>query len=270
TNIMSIGHDYLKTMGVNIEDGRGFDLQNQGGDIEDNNVVVKDFGLDEPIGKTIYMNDTLPLRIIGVSNDIYLYGAWAEVKPLIFLLAPEENYGNIAIKASKENLNDVNEYLKTEWGKLVPNYPYEGRYQEELLEEAKQVNKNIKIVFIFLAVCALFLSAIGLYTLVSLSVINRTKEIGIRKVLGSTVKKIMVIITKPYIILIVIASIIGCVGGYYLSDMLMGSIWKKYMSANMYSFIFPLIIIFFTALVTIIWRVYKAASQNPANSLRYE
>ncbi|MFC2104480.1 ABC transporter permease [Bacteroidota bacterium] len=275
TGIMHIGYDYLKTMVVNITDGRGFDIMNQGGDIAENNVLVNekfvsDFRITDPIGKTVYVDDTLALHIIGVSNDIYLYGLWAPVEPLIYRLASEEDYNRIAIRASIENLNEINEYLKIEWAKLVPNFPYEGEYQEELLNEAKQVNKNIKIVFIFLAICALFLSAIGLYTLVSLSVINRTKEIGIRKVLGSTVKKIMAIVTKPYIILIIIASVIGCVGGYYVSDMLMASIWAKYMSANMYSFIFPLLIISLTALVTIIWRVYKAASQNPANSLRYE
>lgn len=275
TNIMHIGHDYLDAMGVEILNGRGFSLENQGNDLGANNIVVNqkfvdDFGFEDPIGKTVLMNDTLPLRIVGVSNNIYLYGAWAKVEPLIFRLAEEENYGNIVVRASKGNLSEINEYLKAEWAELVPNYPYEGEFQEELLKEAKQTNKNIKIIFIFLAVCALLLSAIGLYTLVSLSVINRTKEIGIRKVLGSTVKNIMLIITKPFTILILIAAIIGCAGGYYLSDMLMNSIWAEYMSANVYSFLFPVLIIFLVSAVTIIWRVFKAASQNPANSLRYE
>jgi len=275
TNIMHIGHDYLDVMDVKILDGRGFSLENQGNDLGANNIVVNqkfvdDFGFENPIGKTVLMNDTLPLRIVGVSNNIYLYGTWAKVEPLIFRLAEEENYGNLVIRASKGNLSEINEYLKAEWAELVPNYPYEGEFQEELLKEAKDVNKNIKIIFIFLAVCALFLSAIGLYTLVSLSVINRTKEIGIRKVLGSTVSKIMLIITKPFTLLILITSILGCAGGYYLSDMLMKSIWAKYMTADMYSFIFPILIIFITSTTTIIWRVYKAAMQNPANSLRYE
>jgi len=275
TNIMHIGHDYTDAMAIEILDGRGFSLENQGNDIGANNVIVNkkfvdDFGFEDPIGKTVLMNDTLQLRIVGITNNIYLYGTWAKVEPLIFRLAKEENYDKIVIRASQGNLSEINEYLKAEWAELVPNYPYEGEFQEELLEEAKQVNKNIKIIFTFLAVCALFLSAIGLYTLVSLSVINRTKEIGIRKVLGSTVKKIMLIITKPFTLLTIITSILGCAGGYYLSDMLMDSIWAKYMSANLYSFLFPIIIILITSVSTIIWRVYKAAMRNPANSLRYE
>ncbi len=275
TNIMHIGFDYLKTMRVRILEGRDFSMDNQGIDIADDNIIVNEtfvesFGLEKPIGKAVYINDTLALNIVGVSNDVYLYGVWASVEPLIYRLAPEDDYYRLAIRASKDNLHEINEYLKSEWAELVPNYPYEGEFQEELLEEAKEINENIKIVFVFLAICALFLSAIGLYTLVSLSVINRTKEIGIRKVMGSSIQRIMRIIIRPYTILILIASALGCVVGYYNSVMLMGSIYDKYVSPNVISFLLPILIIVFSSLITVIWRVYKAAIQNPANSLRYE
>ena len=275
TGVMHIGHNYLDAMGVDITSGRGFNLQNQGGDIQDNNIIVNekfvsDFGLKDAIGKTVYVNDTLPLHIIGVSKDVYLYGAWAAIEPLIYRLSPEEEYRTFVIRTSKDNLTELNEKLKSDWSELVPNYPYEGRFQEELLEESKQINKNIKIMFVFLAICALFLSAIGLYTLVSLSVVNRTKEIGIRKVMGASISKIMLIITKPFSILIIIATVLGCIGVYYLSEMLMNSIWDKYMSPNALSFTIPVVLILFISLATIIWRVYRAAVQNPANSLRYE
>lgn len=275
TNMMHIGFDYLKTMGVKILNGRDFNQENLAGDIADNNIIVNekfvnDFGFKDPIGKTVYVNDTLPLNIIGVSGDVYLYGAWAPVEPLIYRAAPEEEYGLIVIRTSEGNLSLVNETLKNDWSELVPNYPYEGRYQEELLEESKQINKNIKIMFAFLAVCALFLSVIGLYTLVSLSVLNRTKEVGIRKVHGASVKKIMLIITKPFTLLIIIASTLGSVAGYFASEALMNSVFANNMQPNVTSFAVPLIIIFLASIITIIWRVYMAATKNPADSLRYE
>ncbi len=275
TNIMHIGYDYLPTMKVKILDGRGFNIENLKGDFAENNVIVNekfvtDFNLDEPIGKTVYMDDTLALRIIGVSSDVYLYGAWAKIDPLIYRVSEEEEYGRIVIRASQQNLSEVNEVLKKEWAELVPNYPYEGRYQDELLEEAKEVNKNIKIIFAFLAVCALFLSVIGLYTLVSLSVMNRTKEIGIRKVHGASVKRIMLIITKPFSLLIIISTIFGCVAGYFLGVMLMGSIFAVHFTPNVFSYAIPILVIVLTSIITIVWRVYNAAMQNPASSLRYE
>jgi len=275
TEIMHIGHNYLPAMGVNIVKGRGFNRENQGGDIADNNIVVNqklinDFGFKNPIGKTVYVDDSVALNIIGVSNNVYLYGAWSPVEPLIYRLSPEEDYRRLVIRASENNLHEVNEALKREWAELVPNYPYEGRYQEELLEEARQVNDNIKIMFVFLAICALFLSVIGLYTLVSLSVLNRTKEIGVRKVHGASITKIMLVITQPFTWLIIIASVLGCAGGYYLSKMLMGSIWAVHMRPDSLSFAIPVVVIVFTSLITIIWRVYYAAARNPAESLRYE
>lgn len=275
TNIMHIGFDYLPVMKVKIKDGRGFSLENQSGDFAENNVVVNekfvaDFGFDNPIGKTIYMNDTLAMQIAGVSNDVYLYGAWAPVYPLIYRLAQEEDFGRILIRTSPQSLKEVNDMLRAEWAELVPNYPYEGQYQEELLEEAKDINNNIKVIFAFLAVCALFLSVIGLYTLVSLSVLNRTKEVGIRKVHGASVKRIMIIVSKPFSLLITISTILGLVAGYYMSIMLMGSIFAVHMTPNTISFAIPVLVILITSVITIIWRVYKAAEQNPAKSLRYE
>ena len=275
TSIMHIGNEYLETMGVKILEGRGFGTENQSADIANRSVIVneklvKDFGLTDPLGKTIYMNDTLSMEIVGVANDIYLYGFWSPVEPLIFRLDPETEYSQIAVRASKENLNEVNEYLKKEWAEIIPNYPYNGRHQVELLNEAKQINKNIKIMFGFLAICALLSSAIGLYTLVSLSILNRTKEIGIRKVMGADIANISKNISKPFILILSIAALIGCGLGYYTSEMLMASIWKSYVSANVYSFLIPIIILFVSALVTISWRIYKAAIQNPVTSLRYE
>ncbi|MDA3954948.1 MAG: ABC transporter permease [Bacteroidales bacterium] len=275
TNLMHIGYDYLPTMKVKIMEGRGFNLENQSGDFAENNIIVNekfvnDFGFAEPIGKTVYMNDTLALQIVGVSNDVYLYGAWSPVEPLIYRLDQEEEFGRIVIRTSPQYLTEVNDFLRAEWAELVPNYPYEGEYQEELLAEAKEVNKNIKVMFTFLAVCALFLSAIGLYTLVSLSVLNRTKEVGIRKVHGATVQQIMLIVTKPFSLLIIISTILGSVAGYYMSMMLMGSVFAIHMDPNVVSFAIPVLVIFLTSIITIVWRVYKAALQNPANSLRYE
>jgi len=275
TGVMHIGYDYLQTMGLKLEQGRLFNIENQASDVAENNIVVNekfvhDFSFKEPLGKTVYVNDTTALNIIGVVNDVYLYGAWSDIDPLIYRLAPESEYQTFAIRASKENMNDVNEYLRTQWAELIPNYPYEGRYQVELMNEAKVVNQNIKVMFVFLAICALFLSAIGLYTLVSLNVLNRTKEIGVRKVNGASVSRIMLIITRPFAILVLITSVLGCFAGKYATLAIMDSVWDVFTKPNVLSYLLPVLIILVTAAVTIIWKVYKAASVNPTVSLRYE
>jgi len=104
---------------------------------------------------------------------------------------------------------------------------------------------------VFLAICALLLSVIGLYTLVSLSILNRTKEVGIRKVMGASVRNITHIISRPFVFMLIISAILGCLGGYYSSNILMDSVWEKHMTANVYSFIIPLIILFATSAVIV-------------------
>ena len=102
------------------------------------------------------------------------------------------------------------------------------------------------------------------------AVVERTKEVGIRKVHGASVNRIMLIVTKPFSLLIIISTILGSVAGYYMAMMLMKSIFAIHMNPNTISFAIPILVIALTSIITIVWRVYKAAQQNPANSLRYE
>ncbi|MCK4746828.1 MAG: FtsX-like permease family protein, partial [Bacteroidales bacterium] len=132
------------------------------------------------------------------------------------------------------------------------------------------VNKNIKIIYVFLAIIALFLSAVGLYTMVSLSVIRRTKEVGVRKVMGAPIPRIIAILSRSYIIMILVGSALGLAAGHYSGMAIMQSIWKFHTDANAVTFLLPTGLILLIALISIGSKVYTAASKNPTESLRYE
>ena len=226
--------------------------------------------MEEPIGKRIVMADTVQLYIIGVMADYFPYGTWNEIRPTVFHFVRENRHLFLTVKSETENLKAVNEYLEEEWKKVIPDFPYSGFFQDSLMDEARQINKNIKDMYIFLGFIALILAAIGLYTLVSLSIIRRTKEIGVRKVMGSTVSQVVLKISKPYAIIIVIASVIGVVSGWKSSVVMMASIWEIYTDLTFYTFLIPVALILLVAIVSIGWKVYSAASRNPTESLRYE
>ena len=156
------------------------------------------------------------------------------------------------------------------WTEMLPNYPFNGIAQEETLQEEKSINKSIRQLFVFLAVVATILSLIGLYTLVSLSIIGRIKEIGIRKVVGAPISVIIALLSRRFMLLLFIASIFGSVGAYYLSDMLLDSIWDYYLDMTAGLFIWAVLIMFLVAIFTISGLVYRAAIRNPVESLRYE
>ena len=272
--ILDIGHGYFETMGLELLDGRiftrEFEQTDKGRSIIVNEKFVKDFGIEDPVGKRIVMSDTVQLYIIGVMADYFPYGTWAEIQPTAFHFVRENRHLFLTVKAEKENLRAVNEYLEEEWKKVIPNFPYSGFFQDSLMDEARQINKNIKDMYIFLGFIALILSAIGLYTLVSLSIIRRTKEVGVRKVMGSSVPQVILKISKPYAIIILVASVLGLIAGWKSSVVMMASIWEIYTDLTAYTFIIPVVLILLVAANSIGWKVYRAASRNPTESLRYE
>ena len=136
--------------------------------------------------------------------------------------------------------------------------------------ESALFNHNIKTMFIFLGSVAVLLSAIGLFSLVSLNLIKRMKEIGVRKVLGASIGNITLKVSKEFLFILGISAILGSIAGYYLTDMLMASIWTYYVSVSPLVFVFSVAILFFISGVTIGGKVVKAASVNPAHILRDE
>jgi ABC-type antimicrobial peptide transport system permease subunit len=228
------------------------------------------FGWENPVGRQVRMDDSVMFRVIGVVRDFYSQGLWSKIEPMMMKLPPEDSYRTMAVRAQKDDLPEVLEFLRETWVKMIPNYPFEGMYQEDTLEEEKAINRSIKQLYIFLAIVATILSMIGLYTLISLNILNRTKEIGIRKVMGSPIPRIWLVLSKGFMINLVISSVLGCVGGYYLSLMMLDSIWDYWLDFTPGIYIYSVLIILVSTLITITGKVYQAALQNPVTCLRYE
>ena len=124
--------------------------------------------------------------------------------------------------------------------------------------------------FAFMGVIALILSVTGLFTLVSLNIIKRMKEIGVRKVLGASVANITRIINTEFMIILVISSILGTALSYVAVDKLMSGIWKYYQSATTFTFCVSVFLMFAISAVAVAYKVYAAASMNPVKTLRDE
>ncbi len=273
-DVMEVSPDYPKTMGLRLRDGRFFDKSRMEADLGRsilvNHKFVEAFGWTDPIGNVITIYDTTRFTVIGVVDDYFVGGLWRAVEPAMIRLAEEGKYYSLAVRTEAENLPEVLEFCRETWTEMLPNYPFNGIAQEETLQEEKTINKSIKQLFVFLAVVAIILSLIGLYTLVSLNIVSRIKEIGIRKVLGASIGVIIGLLSRRFMLLLLIASVFGAFGAYFLSDMLLDSIWDYYLDMTPGLFIWSILIMFLVAVMTISGLVYKAANQNPVDSLRYE
>jgi ABC-type antimicrobial peptide transport system permease subunit len=274
-DVMDIGHSYAQTMGLRLSDGRLFDELREAADYANGSIIVNkklvnDFGWKDPVGRTVTLYDTTKLIVIGVVEDFYLGGVWQAVEPAMLRIIPPERFGLLAVRANPEDLASVLEDISLKWKNLKTNSVFGGRLQEDMMQEEKDINGSIMKVNIFLAVVATLLSLIGMYNLVSLDIIKRTKEMGIRKIQGAPVPVIMFLVSKKFIFVLLIASLLGCLGGYYMSNMLMDSIWDYYVDITAGMLLFSASVMIIATSITVVFKITRAALKNPVVSLRYE
>jgi ABC-type antimicrobial peptide transport system permease subunit len=272
-DILNVGDNYLKTVGLTLKEGRDFEKDSET-DRNESVIIteglVKKLGLKNAIGAKITWMDTVQYYVVGVVKDIYNRGLWEQMEPVMLRYGSKDVVSHILVKTSASNLKSVNEFMEQQWKEIFPNRMYAGRYMDEEMVEANTVNNNIVIMFIFLGAVALMLSATGLFTMVSLNIIKKMKEIGVRKVLGASVGNISKVINKEFVIILLISAAVGSFLGSWMSAMLMSSIWNYYKTATVITLLTSSLILFTVCALSIGYKVYSTVRVNPASVLREE
>lgn len=273
TDIIDAGENYLVTAGLTLKDGRDFKKDSET-DMKESVLVsekfAESFGWDKPLGKEIVWLDTVKLYVVGVVKDVYTRGLWKELPPVMIRYVPQNEYQSLLVSTSVANTVGVNQFMEQQWKKVFPSRQYVGYYMDEEMVESATVNNNIVKMFVFLGVVAMMLSATGLFTLVSLNIIKRLKEIGVRKVLGASVANIARVINTEFVIILLLASAFGAWLGSWLSAMLMQSIWAYYQPATVFTFVISVAILFVISILAIGYKIYSTATMNPVKTLRDE
>jgi ABC-type antimicrobial peptide transport system permease subunit len=198
------------------------------------------------------------------------YGLHRPIRPVILKKVPDEACKILCVNANENQLSEVYGALESQWKKLFPNKPYEAYYQEAALNDAEYVNMGILKQFIVLSIFALFLSTSGLFSMISLSINRRIKEIGIRKVLGASVPQIINLINKEFLIILGIASLLGSILGYYFMKAFLGDVFEYHFDMGPGVFFISIAVIIIAALLTSGRKIYHASRLNPAVTLKYE
>jgi len=272
--IFDVGSDYLATVGAELKEGRDF-KENSQVDVENSIIVneelVRLYGWTDPVNKRIVLRDTVVLYVIGVVKNIHFNGAlWDQIRPMMLRYVLPEDYSFLTVATTYDQMSAVKLLMADKWKVVFPDELPSIRTMDEERADTAEVNANIRTMFLFLGIVAIILSMIGLFSLVSLNLNKRMKEIGVRKVLGASLSNISVRMSKEFFIILFIASLLGVAAGYFLADMLMASIWAYYVGASPWIFITSILIMLFIGLATILSKVIKAATVNPAFILRDE
>lgn len=273
-DIFDIGDNYLEAMDMTLIAGRSF-IKDSETDRKESVIVseelVKQFGwTDNPIGKRLVWMDTVQLYVVGVVKDVYARALWNPVEPLMIRYIAPSQYQQVVIKADPAKLSAVNEFMEKKWKEVFPNTQYNGQMVDVEMQETNSINKNIVTMFGFLGFFAALMTGIGMFSLVSLNIVKKMKEIGVRKVLGASILNIAGVINLEFVINLGIATIIGGSLGYLMADFLMDSIWEYYLKMGVVTLMVSMLTLVFVALASVGYKTISTASLNPTKTLRDE
>ncbi len=273
-SIFDIGTNYLQAVGATIVEGRDF-VPNSRSDMENSVLVNQEFvrrmGWQNPIDQRIVVKDTIALTVVGVVKDIYFKGGlWDPLDPMLMRYVDQTDYRFLSVRVNNDDLLAVKQMMDEKWTEIFPYELSTVRFMDEEKGDMALVNNNIRDLFTVLGIVAVFLSIIGLFSLVSLNLVKRMKEIGVRKVLGASVANISLRVSREFMIILLIASVFGAVGAFYLTEMLMSSIWTYHVPLQLWPFLVSIFLMLGASLFTISGKVIRAASTNPAEILKDE
>ncbi|HHP7242240.1 MAG TPA: FtsX-like permease family protein [Cyclobacteriaceae bacterium] len=273
-DMMDFSPEYFDLMEVELLSGRFFKKELKASDRENSIIINKtladQFGWDNPIGKRVAIDDSTRLNVVGMIRSFHDEGFFNPLEPLGIRYVDDEGIRFLVASVDNQKLLESYEDMQAAWLNIFPSKPFEGYYEDRQVAQSLTVNNNLYIIFAFMGIISVILSSIGLYTMVSLNVIRKTKEIGIRKVLGANLWGIVKVINKPYVILILLAAIAGTYGGYYLVLNLISSIFFYFQPISLTAIVLPIIFLLILGASISSGRILMTALQNPALSLRDE
>jgi hypothetical protein len=266
----SVDYDYLETFGLKMAQGRFFSRE-YSTDASDayviNQAAARAMEMDDPIGKELRVWD-LSKRIVGVVEDYHFESLRKEIIPMAMRIDPNACY-QACVRISPHRIPDTLAFLENKWKEIYPEYPFEYRFLDDTIQSQYRSEQAIgKIVTVF-TVLALFISCLGIFGLSSYTAEQRTKEIGIRKVLGATVSSIIKHISREFVILVIIANVIIWPLAYIIMNRWLQSFAYR-ISIGWWTFVLTGIAVLVISLLTASWQIIRAATANPVDSLRYE
>ena len=270
-----VDYDFIETYGMKIDTGRFFDQSFTSDDrvCVLNESAVKNFGISD-IEKTRIMvidgDSPEPYPIIGVVKNFNYQSLRNPIQPYIMRLQGERNYwGYITVRLSPTNYSATISAIEKIWKEYSSNAPLQYYFLDADFEKMYSQEKQSAQMALIFSLLAIFVAALGLFGLTSFTVEQRTKEIGVRKAMGSSVAGIYVEISKEIVILVSISALIAWPLIYYIAGKWLENFYYK-ISLGFLIFVAGLVIALGIALATISYRVLKAATVNPAQSLKYE
>ncbi len=264
-----VDFDYIKTMQMKIIEGRDFMKSHPSDSTEAvivNEAAVKKFGWKNPIGKQF---EGEPLKtVIGVVKDFNFFSMHTKIGPLIMSIEPGQ-FHYIVIRVKPQNISSTVNFIESVWKKVVPGRPFEYSFLDQHFDEVYKNDERTGEMFGFFSFMAIFIACLGLFGLAAYTAEQRTKEIGVRKVLGGSVKSIVMLLSIDFLKLVFAAIIIAVPVSYLVMNEWLSDFAYR-VTINPWIFVLTALLALAIAFMTISFQAVKAATSNPVKALKYE
>ncbi len=265
--------DYLKTFGLEMKAGSWFQDQKQTASSKKfviNETAAKLMGFSNPedaLGKYLDLGvNDIRAPIIGVIKDFHMTSLREKINPMVIFSMPQF-YQEAGVKVNSANLPETIEFLREQWENTFPDYVFKYSFLDTYLQSLYQEEQKTLSLFKLFSGLSIFIGCLGLFGLISFTVYQRTKEIGVRKVLGASIGQLLYLLSREFLLLVSVAFVIASPLAWYLTEKWLANFAFKTTISWWYYFVaFGLTL--FIALVTMSIRSFKAATMNPVISLR--
>ena len=263
--------DYFKTYGLQLVAGRPFDKSDTTKEVVVNETFLKKLGVKNPeeaVGKEMRRGRGAWKTIVGVVKDFKSNSLRDELQP-IMIGERARDYRTTGIKLKTNNLAQIQGLIQNTWNEVNPEYAYTSAFMDENINNFYRQEQQLSLLYKIFAGIAIFISCLGLYGLVSFMAAQRTKEVGIRKVLGASVANILYLFSKEFTLLILVAFAIAVPAAWYLMNSWLENFVFR-ISIGYGVFVLAIAASIIVAWVTVAYRSFKAALSNPVKNLRSE
>ena len=264
-----VGYDYLETFGLELAEGRFFSREYS---VDHKNYILNEtavmqMGFENPLGQEIEVFEKKG-TVIGVFKDYHFESLHSEIRPLVLKFA-EGGQAYLYAKVKAAGLDETIKDIEAVWNGLEQNYPFNYRFFDQDFDYMYRAESRFKNILGYFAIFAIFISCLGLFGLASFMTEQRTKEIGIRKVLGASISKLILMFSNEFVKWVIVANLIAWPVAYYvMTRWLEGFAYRT--SIQIWVFLLSSFLALVIALATVIFHTTKASLANPAESLKYE
>jgi putative ABC transport system permease protein len=269
-NKVAVDYDYIRTIGLQVTNGRAFseDITTDREAYLINEALAQQLDWTYPVGKAIYRG-RMDHTVIGVVKDFHFAPVHQEIGALIFDMNPYLGYDHLLVRFRTTNLAGLISDIQQAWQKIDPNEPFEYHFMDEVFDSAYRTEQRMSSMLLYFAILAIVIACMGLFGLALFNTEQRTREIGVRKVFGSSVSGVVFLISSKFSRWVLLANILAWPVAYLIV--------RKYMQMYAYKINLPVWIFFLAAagvylvaILTISLQSYRAGVSNPGDALRYE